>query len=652
MSTKKFSVVQVNHQVGPKEFNNFYLPYSGGVLAAFAMADISVSSKWQLDSLIWRRDPVEQVAQQLKHCDCVALSTYIWNKNWNYSLGERLKQLNPEMTIVLGGPEVAHNDVDIFHKHPWMDIIVVLEGEYTFRQLLKQDFKNLNSIPGLVINQNNKSVNSGNSIRVNNLEEIPSPYLSGIFNNILKNNPECNWAAIIETNRGCPYQCTFCDWGSLTYSKVKKFNLEKVFAELEWIGQNCEHVSFADANFGMFVERDELILDKLIEVQNRYKKLNHYTITWAKNQNSTVINMAKKLVDESPSAAQALTVSLQSTDEQVLDVIKRKNLKTNRIAEIYQACDRLNIPVETELIVGLPGDTFDKWKNNFYTLFELGNHHGLSYYHSQLLENAEMNISQKEAYQLQGSKIYDYIMNSEETDTIQEEVTIVTSTDTISQEQMLDVWTWSAVIRALHIGGLCAYATRFLRKAYNIGYREFYEEFIPFLLRDPWWATQFNETKYYYTQWIKTGKINVPPIQGENFFYGWNLYMRLQVLVHHEKQLDNFYKLLKQFISKNYNVKELDDILCFQKNTIMQYESLQTLPVKHKSKYDFYGYLIEDLDLYTPVEYIFDTPENKNISRSLFYKNFHYGRKRYYGNLNVYKCASTVLTQELQSAYS
>ena len=73
----------------------------------------------------------------------------------------------------------------------------------------------------------------------------------------MEKHPEVRWNVTLETNRGCPYACTFCDWGSLTYNKVKKFCLNRVYDELEWVGKNgCDFISLADANFGMFPERD------------------------------------------------------------------------------------------------------------------------------------------------------------------------------------------------------------------------------------------------------------------------------------------------------------------------------------------------------------------------------------------------------------
>ncbi len=139
-----------------------------------------------------------------------------------------------------------------------MDICVKQEGEIAFKRILEEHLKetpNYTSIPGLLINDNGKTILTGSSPRIDDLDVIPSPYLSGIFDKLMSKYPEVRWNATLETNRGCPYACTFCDWGSLTYNKVKVFNLERVFDELEWIAQKgIDFVSFTDANFGIFAD--------------------------------------------------------------------------------------------------------------------------------------------------------------------------------------------------------------------------------------------------------------------------------------------------------------------------------------------------------------------------------------------------------------
>jgi len=266
----KVSFVQVNFQVGPEELNSFHLPYTVGCLWAHAQSQPDIDSQFELNQLIWRRDPIEQVVEQLKNDSVVGFSTYVWNLQYNLHLAEALKLRNPNCLIIFGGPEPAVSDPAIFSKYPWIDAIIKNEGEITFTEILR-NIENFDHVPGVLINQNGSVLDTGQAARVDDLSILSSPYLTGTFDQLLIDNPKVNWSATLETNRGCPYQCTFCDWGSLTLSKIKKFTIERVYAELEWMSRNrIDFVHVADANFGIFPERDRSIVERFIELQRQY----------------------------------------------------------------------------------------------------------------------------------------------------------------------------------------------------------------------------------------------------------------------------------------------------------------------------------------------------------------------------------------------
>ena len=100
--------------------------------------------------------------------------------------------------------------------------------------------------------------------RIRELECIPSPYLSGSFDRLIEAYPENEWLILWETNRGCPFQCTFCDWGSATKTKVRKWDMDKLFEEIEWFADNkIPYIDCCDANFGIFTDRDLSLAKKL-----------------------------------------------------------------------------------------------------------------------------------------------------------------------------------------------------------------------------------------------------------------------------------------------------------------------------------------------------------------------------------------------------
>ena len=636
MTKKRISFVQPNFQQGPKEFNAYYLPYSAGVILSYALASKKVQELWELDHLVWRREPIEELALKLSASDVVAFSTYVWNHRYNYKLAKLVKTFNPECTIVFGGPEPAIEDPDLFEKEPFMDLVIKMEGEITFRRILEDHGTDYTHIEGLLINSPIGLINTGDPKRINDLDEVPSPYLTGIFDRVMAQNPDVIWNATLETNRGCPYQCTFCDWGSLTYNKVKKFELQRVYDELDWIGEHCGFVTITDANFGMFVERDNMIVDKLIEVQKRWGKLSSFSMTWAKNQKNEVVDIVKKLIDESPNFGQGLTVSVQSMDNDVLENIKRRNLDQHKIDEIFALCDKNNIPVYTELILGLPGETVESWKEAFWKIFRAGNHGGINILQCQLLENAEMNLLQKKLYKLESVPVYDYMSGSYGDVDLNESIDVVVSTKTIPRETMLDTLVWSSFIQTFHINGLSTYIARYLAKQQNVDYSKFYEDLYAWVQQDPWFRLQFAETRSYFENWMTKGRIDHPRI-GNIEVFGWNLMHRTTLYMVKDRMINHVFNTLDNFLNTHYNIDSAvkNQLLQFQRNYVIDYRDLGSYPVQMTCDYDFLGYVQDDAKLENTTIYKFDTAENPNMSEDRFLENMYFGRKRNFGKTNI-----------------
>jgi hypothetical protein len=534
--------------------------------------------------------------------------------------------------IITGGPEVAITDPDLFAKNPWMDAAVKMEGELVFSALLKARGNNLLGIPGLVVNSNGQAVDTGDTDRISDLNQLPSPYLTGLFDNLLADYPDITWNATLETNRGCPYQCTFCDWGSLTYNKVKKFDLDRVFKELEWIGEHCGFVTITDANFGMFVERDNAIVSKLIEVQLRWNRLTSFSMTWAKNQKNEVVDIVRRLVNESPTASQGLTVSVQSMDEGVLDIIKRRNLDQHKIEEIFSLCDRYNIPVHTEIILGLPGDTETSWKENFWRLFRAGNHTGISILQAQLLENAEMNISQRKFYKLDAVPIYDYMSGSYSNGEIEESMEVVVGTRDIPRDKMLNIMIWNSFIQTFHINGLTTYIARYIASQ-GIDFSEFYKKLWCYLQQDLWWQQQFAITRGLYQEWINNGRVKSKV--GDIDVPGWNLHNQTTLLLHYENRIDQTYDAILSFMHSEFNISCAKQLVEFQRATIINHGKLSRLPCRQTFDWDFWGYLVHGNELNQTVCYEFDTSEDKTMSPRMFLENFYFGRKRNFGKAQI-----------------
>ena len=633
MHKHKISFVNPNFQQGPKEFNAYYLPYSPGIIWSYVNQFDIINDNYELGEFIWRRDPIEEVVERLKDSDVVGLSTYIWNRSYNHVLGRELKKANPNIFIFAGGPEPPVTDPNFFERFPYIDVCVKQEGEKAVKAILEQLLtgKDFTAITGLLVNVDGKTVDTGLPNRINDLDTIPSPYLTDVFKSLIEKHPEVRWNATLETNRGCPYMCTFCDWGSLTYSKVKKFHLERVYDELEWIGRNkCDFVSLTDANFGIFPERDSLIADKLIAVQKEYDNPKAYTIAWAKNQKQEVVEIVRKLIFEGGSKM-GLNLSVQSMDDNVLDIIKRKNLAMNKIQEVFDLCEKYSIPLYTELILGLPGETIETWKDNFYKLFKAGNHTGITVYQAQLLENAEMNLTQKAEYNLEGRIVYDYLVGTYNEHEVKEGIEVIVSTKDMPRDKMIDAQVWSWFMNTFHINGMTNYISRFLYMYSDVEYETFYEKLYEYIQQDSWLNGEIERIREHYDNWTTYGKIDHEPIEGMEI-HGWNLIHSSIINLHGENKHKHVFDLIDKFVKTNFELPEhiLNDLLFIQRKFLIDYDDCSNYPIQIELANDIIGYVQGD-SLDNKSLYEFDFPEDKSMSLQQFCEQIFFARRRNFG---------------------
>jgi len=641
MPKKKISFVNPNFQQGPKEFNAYYLPYSPAVLWSYASQFDIIKDNYELGEFIWRRETISDAIEILADSDIVGLSTYIWNRSYNHVLGRELRKANPDIFIFTGGPEPPITDTKFFERFPYIDVAVKQEGEISVKNILEcllGNRDNMKNIPGLLINDNGKIIDTGPGIRIEKLDEIPSPYLTDVFKPLMEKHPEIRWNATLETNRGCPYACTFCDWGSLTYNKVKKFGLERVYDELEWIGKNnCDFVSLTDANFGIFPERDSLIADKLIQVQKQYDNPKAYTIAWAKNQKQEVVDIVRKLIYEGGSKM-GLNLSVQSMDDNVLDIIKRKNLEMNKIEEVFELCEQYSIPLYTELILGLPGETLETWKDNFYKLFKAGNHTGITVYQAQLLENAEMNLLQKHDFKLEGKVVYDYLVGTYNEHELKEGIEVVVSTKDMPRDKMIEAQVWSWFMNTFHINGITNYISRVLYKLKGIEYSTFYEALFEYINEDEWLNSEIKRIEEHYAKWTEDGRIDHDPIQGMEI-HGWNLIHSTVINLHSENKHNHIFKVIDNFLSDYFNIDPAlqKELIKFQKNFLVDYNDIKQYPKILNFDYDIPGYVQDTNELTEKSSYEFDFPEDKNQSLQRFCEQIFFARRRNFGKAWITK---------------
>lgn len=618
--------------------NIYFLPYSVGCVWAYVVAQPELTDAYVLDQIVWRRDPIDQLAQQLSNNHMVMFSTYIWNRNYNYALARKIKQINPQVITVFGGPEPMYNDVNFFRTHPYVDYVIKREGELVMAQLMQALLTHTpaQQVPGLIMNLNGQHTDTGNATRIDDLALMPSPYLTGVFDQLLAQHPEISWNASLETNRGCPYQCTFCDWGSLTYSKVKQFPLSRVFEEIEWMGPRVTGIYCADANFGMFVARDSQIVDQIISINQQFPAMSYIYFNWAKNQKNEVIELVKRLSTQTGLLNNGLTVSTQTMTTEVLDIIKRTNLKQHRIQEIYDLARVHGVMTYTELILGLPGETKQSFQSSVFAIMESDLHHGIEINQSQLLSNAELNTVQREIYDIKTVEMLDYVaahQNIQDAE-ILETVATTVSTNSMGFDHMVDTNVWLSFMMLMHFYGFSTQVARFARHHSGVSYQDFYTQLYEFSLRDTYLASCDQQTRAQVTDWHTHGYLPNPltrviPFNGYNILNSYNL------LVQTQQKIDHVFEVLSQFVDQQFDwpAHMKQQLLAYQRATTYTFQQQE---FTQKFDYNFEGYLESQGDLFRPCALRFSPrPIHQSLEFNQFLENIYYKRRQQFGVMSI-----------------
>jgi hypothetical protein len=169
-------------------------------------------------------------------------------------------------------------------------------------------------------------------------------------------------------------------------SRIRKFDLDRVFAELEWAARHGFGIGITDANFGIF-ERDVEIARKIADLKRTYGYPSTVNNNYAKN---TVKHLAQiiEIFSEVGIVAEG-KMSMQSMDEGTLATIRRKNIKVEKYDELSTEFSRNRLPMSVELMMGLPGSTVDTLRNDFQQC--INRDVRAIAYHTVLLPNSPMN---------------------------------------------------------------------------------------------------------------------------------------------------------------------------------------------------------------------------------------------------------------------
>ncbi len=330
--------------------------------------------------------------------DVLMLSNYVWNEALSHYFFRAAKAINPNILTVMGGPNISiepERQLAYLAKYPHLDVYALGEGDFLAHHIVQtfmdagKSIKALGAVglPSSVFrNPEGHAAIDETKPRHKEVQDIPSPFLTGIQDEFF----DGKLAPMIETNRGCPFTCTFCVQGTKYYSKIHNFSADRIKEEITYIARrikshspNMGTLRIADSNYGMY-ERDIDISSHIGQMQKDYGWPTFIDATTGKNKPERIIKSVEKV-----SGALVLYQAVQSLDEEVLRKVKRESIKLEayKVLEVHMRGRGLRSV--SDLILGLPGESLTSHLRGLHQLLD-SNIHQMHNFQAMMLKGAEL----------------------------------------------------------------------------------------------------------------------------------------------------------------------------------------------------------------------------------------------------------------------
>jgi len=543
--------------------------------------------------------------------DVLGLGCYVWNWFAQQEIARRVKQANPDCLVVAGGPNCYGSRSDFFRENPYIDVAVRREGEEPLRRILHRRLdgnRSWSDIPGLYVPDaegNSRSTGDPRLLDEKKLiDESPYQAQSEVFRELTREAGERGETVfgVFETNRGCPYDCSFCDWQQLTNTGVRKYSLGKVRDDIRWIVDNdVDATGPTDANVGMF-ERDVEISRYLSERARRTGSLKtvHFNPTKSK---ATHLPEIIENYHEAGLMCRSV-ISIQHTDRSVLDAISRANLSRSEIRDLIDFNKRNGIPMVFQLILGCPNDTYEKWKKCFGELMAWGadGEYFVSNFH--ILPNAPAGDEEYiDRWDIDTRLTRNVTAVEVDRDTVLPDISqkqLITSTSTFDERDWIRMWVYSYFVQALHSKGLTQKLAQYFHHVEDVPFERFYSGLVDELAREE--GTLFDELRREAVREkeaflegrdrLLDRRTELEELPEYGYYFRWEEWMFVRMML----EKSRMYEELADYLARAFSADRtrVDDLLRFQRETMVDYRYDPTAGKRFSGRWDWMEYFDRD----------------------------------------------------------
>ena len=385
------------HTIGFVQITNVYsescyFPYTVGVLQAYFQKFGRKPDDYEFLDPIYRAEPTEKIVRKLIDADLVGFSIYMWNRNLSCHLAMQLKKIKPEIIIVFGGPEVPVEPIQFMEDNPCIDIACTGEGEQVFTEILNHlPTRQWSTIQAIAYRVDRKVYCNPRQTSLMKLSDLPSPYLTGVFDSLLKKAQDHRWDGIWETNRGCPFRCAYCCWGASSTKQIFPLGLDRVMAEIRWFAEHrIRFVYLADSNFGI-LPQDLDIARMLAEVKSITGYPTFVSANFMKSPSTRSLEICSILEDANLS--RGVTIGLQTTCQEALHNIGRSNIAAKELKDLQAKLNADKILTYVDMILGLPGETYASFANGIEEIIRSRQTNHVQFNNLVMIQNSRMYAS-------------------------------------------------------------------------------------------------------------------------------------------------------------------------------------------------------------------------------------------------------------------
>ena len=504
-------------KVGLVQFNTsfseqYYFPLAVGMLQSYAQKHLAHPEDFEFRPMIYKfPETIEETSEKLSDCDMAIFSSYVWSEQHSLAVARDYKRRKPNGIVIFGGPQVPDskkqfrrvrttelnpeelhrkrmNFTPDFHRaYPFIDVAVHGEGERIFKMILEQiaidNRRDKSQIPSASYLDNNGVFRFNAKLeRMKNheLADTPSPFTTGVFDALMNANLDQKWILMYETDRGCPYQCSYCDWGGATEDRISRFPMEQIYADIMWAGER--HIPYAflcNANFGI-LERDVQIAEFFAESKAKFGYPEGVSTQNAKNPKKHTIEALKVL--EKAGLNKATVMSQQSLNPATLKAVRRDNMKLDEYYAMQRQLAAEGVYTMTDIILPMPEETNQSIVDGISALITNGQHNRIQFNNLSILRNTEMGDPEyQERYNMKivRTKIINgHGKKNASVSGIDEYQELVVGTNTMPEPDWIKTRVLCWMINLIYFNKLLQIPIITLHEVYGIPYGRIFESFV------------------------------------------------------------------------------------------------------------------------------------------------------------------------------